>query len=370
MKKKILYVTTISNTMSFFVEHIRMLIDNGCTVELACNVVKDVEKELIEMGCKVHNVPFSRSVLSASNIKSLKIIGKIIEQGDYDIIHTHTPNASAITRIAAKIYKNNAKIIYTAHGFHFYKGAPLKNWLLFYPVEKFLARWTDVLITINTEDYERAKKKFKAKVVEYVPGVGFDAKKINKEKDIKELRDKFNIPQDAIVLLTVGELNKNKNQKIVIEAISKINNDKIHYLLCGVGKFKGELEHLAKQLEIDNRTHFLGYRNDLSDIYGLTDVYLCPSIREGLNVSIMEAMANGLPCIVSEIRGNIDLIINHKGGCTVNSMDILKWVDCIEKVVREQNYEEMKKYNLEYVKKFNINNVKNVMKKIYMCCFN
>lgn len=306
---RILYVTTISSTMDFFKSLIKELIDDGNIVDIATNESeKPVSDCFKEWGCKIVQIPTSRSPFSLGNVQAIKQIRRVAE--NYDIVHCHTPLASAATRIACnRLRKKGLKVIYTAHGFHFYKGAPLKNWLIYYPVEWICAYWTDVLITINKEDFERAKKHLHAKKVEYVPGVGIDIEKFaNTKVDRKQKRKELGIPEDVFLILSVGELNENKNHKAIIEAISKNNDKSIHYAIAGKGELESFLKDFAKKCGVEKNIHLLGYRTDVAELYKTADLYALPSKREGLNVSLMEAMASGTNCIVSRIRGNIDIV--------------------------------------------------------------
>lgn len=310
---KVLYVTTISATMNaFFKPHIEMLVREGHQVDLACNdegwPIDDFYKEL---GCVFYRVDFSRSPLSTDNLRAFGQLKKVVEQGDYDIVHCHTPNAAVITRLVCRKFrkKNGLKVFYTAHGFHFYKGAPKLNWLVYYPVEKYCSRFTDKLITINREDYELAKSKFHAGQVHYVPGVGVDLSRFeNVQVDRSAKRKELGVPEDAFLLLSVGELNENKNHQVVIRALAKLNDTGIHYAIAGVGDKREALLALAKELGVDKQLHLLGYRKDIPELNCAADVFCFPSYREGLSVSLMEAMASGLPVICSTIRGNTDLI--------------------------------------------------------------
>ena len=236
---KILYVTTISDTVnSFLIPHIKMLVDLGNQVDVAFNINQEVRPEIIDMGCKIHILDFQRSPININNYVAYKKLKKIIRNEKYELVHTHTPVASAIVRLACKNVKD-IKVFYTAHGFHFFKGAPLKNWLIYYTVEKWLSRYTDVIITINKEDYKRAKKSFKAKKVEYVPGVGLDITRFQSlSTDKYKKRNEIGIPENSFVILSVGELNKNKNHEIIIKAIYKLQNKNIQYIICGVGPLK------------------------------------------------------------------------------------------------------------------------------------
>lgn len=360
---KILYITTISDTMGFFPDHIKMLLGQGHTVDLACNIVNPVKQEIINMGCKIHQIPFQRFPLRKDNLIAYKMLKEIIIDEGYDLVHTHTPIASAITRLACKNIKK-IKVLYTAHGFHFYKGAPIKNWIIYYPIEKWLSKYTDTLITINKEDYERAKNDFKAKRVEYIPGVGLDIDKFtNVVVDKAGKRQELGLPEDAFVILSVGELNKNKNHEVVIRAIAKLNNPNIHYVICGKGSLESYLKKLSTELGIGENLHLLGYREDIPEICKISDVFAFPSFREGLPVSVMEAMASGLPVICSQIRGNTDLIDTMGGGLfNPHSIDSCK-KSILE--ISKNNWIKMSKYNIEKIKIFSDDAIKKKISMLY-----
>jgi len=364
---KILYVTTISNTVNaFLIPHIKMLIDEGHQVDVVFNIEQEVKPEIFEMGCKVYELPLQRSPFSRDNFRAYKMWKNIIISGGYDLVHTHTPVASAIVRVACRNL-NRVRVLYTAHGFHFYKGAPLINWLVYYPVEKWLARYTDTLITINKEDYEKAKSKFKAKRVEYIPGVGISIDKFNKVKIDRYLkRNNLGLPTDAFVVLSVGELNKNKNHEVIIRAISKVDNPHIHYVICGEGQLGGYLRNLSKELGIEKRVHLLGFRKDIPEICKTSDVFAFPSLREGLSVALMEAMANGLPIMCSDIRGNKDLIDDNKGGFLIDPTDVDEFAEKILLLNEEQNRKKnMGLYNANRIKEFELKNVLKETAKLY-----
>lgn len=364
---KILYVTTISNTVNaFLIPHIKMLIDEGHQVDVAFNIEQEIKPEIYEMGCKIHQLPLQRSPLKKDNFRAYKILKKIIISEGYDLVHTHTPIASAIVRLVCRSL-NNVRVFYTAHGFHFFKGAPIVNWFIYYPVEKWLARYTDTLITINKEDYSRAKRKFKAKRVEYVPGVGIDLKKFNTVKVDRDLkRSQLGLPKEAFVVLSVGELNKNKNHEVIIRAIAKIDNPDIHYIVCGEGPLKGYLIDLSEDLGIKNRVHLLGFRKDIAEICKVSDLFTFPSYREGLSVALMEAMANGLPVVCSDIRGNSDLIEDGKGGYLVEPSDVEGFAKYIKELIEDSRLKsELGGFNLEKIEHYSIENVLCEMEEIY-----
>lgn len=316
---KILYVTTISLTMnSFFKPHIDMLVRNGHHVDIACND-KDLALDPLysTLGCDFYRIDFSRSPLSRDNFRAYGQLKNIIESGNYDIVHCHTPNASVITRLVCRKFrkKSGLKVFYTAHGFHFYKGAPLLNWLVFYPIEKFCSRFTDKLITINKEDYARAKEKFHAGEVCYVPGVGIDLSRFeNIQVDRAAKRREIGVPEDAVLLLSVGELNENKNHQIIVKALAKLNDPNVHYAIAGVGDKREYLLALAKELGVSDRLHLLGYRKDVPELNHVADIFCFPSCREGLGLAAIEAMACGLPLITSNVHGINDYSANNITG--------------------------------------------------------
>lgn len=378
VKKKALIVTTVASTIDqFCMNDISILLDNY-DVQVAANFttgnntpekrINEFKSELIEKDISISDIEFDRSPLSKNNFIAYKKLKILIKQNKFDLIHCHTPIAAMITRLAAKeLRKEGSKVLYTAHGFHFYKGAPIINWLLYYPVEKRLSRYTDVLITINKEDYDRAKKKFKAKRVEYIPGIGIDLKKFNTlevDRDLK--RSELGLPKKAFIVLSVGELNKNKNHEVIIRAIAKIDNPDIQYVICGQGQLDEYLRKLSKEIGIGNQVHLLGFRKDIPEICKISDLFVFPSYREGLSVALMEAMANGLPVICSNIRGNSDLIEDGKGGYLVNPDDIEGIAKYINEVILDDELRrEFGKSNNKNIVAFSIENILKEMEVIY-----
>lgn len=367
---KILYITTIGITMGFFKSTILDLINNGHTVDIAANEedfsVPDYYKEL---GCTIYPVSWTRSPLAISNLIAIKEIKSIVTKTKYNIIHCHTPVASVCTRFACRNFRNSGtKVIYTAHGFHFYKGSKIANWILYYPIEKICAHWTDILITINKEDYIFALKNVKAKKVVYVPGVGIDIKRFkNKDNNQYTTREKIGIPKDTFLLLSIGELNNNKNHQIVIRAIASLGIKNIHYMIAGVGDNKKKLEILSKELGVREQVHLLGYRKDVIELYKAANVYILPSIREGLNVSLMEAMASGLPCIVSNIRGNVDLIIRNTGGHLCNPYKVNEFCDALLCLLKNPILCKMQgEFNANIIENFSNSVVSTIIRKLYI----
>lgn len=358
---KILYVTTIGITMTFFKKLIKELLDEGHTVDIICNEDdKQVPDCYRKWNCKIYHHSCSRSPLSKGNFDAVGQIKKLVKNKKYDIVHCHTPIAAMCTRVACRgLRKHGVKVMYTAHGFHFYKGAPKLNWLIYYPIEKICSYWTDVLITINQEDYNLAKRRMKAKKVEYVPGVGIEVEKFkNAVVDKNSKRKELGIPKDAFLLISVGELNANKNHQIIIKAIAEINKDNIHYMLVGDGEYKTYLKDLAKKLNVENNVHILGFRNDVEEMYKISDVNVFPSIREGLGLAAIEGMISGLPLICSRNRGTLCYAKNDINAkvCT----NISEYSCAIEELYSDPNIKEYlkknaeetaKKYDIQYINK-------------------
>lgn len=364
--EKILYVTTVVETINaFLIPHIEMLIEMGYEVDVATNVNVEIAEELKDLNVDVYNVSFNRNPGSLDNVKAYKELQEVILAEEYSCVHTHTPIASAIARMVCR--NNDVKVIYTAHGFHFYEGAPLLNWLLYYPVEKYLSRHTDTLITINQEDYGRAKSYFQTDVV-YIPGIGLDTTEIS-TMEISKLKKRHDlkIPADSFLLLSVGELNKNKNHALVIRALAKLNDPNIHYAICGKGPLKEELQHLSRQLAIEQQVHFLGTRKDVPEILLTSDLFVFPSYREGLSVAMMEAMASGLPIVASNIRGNSDLI-NEEGGYLIEPNDLSGFSEAILKMYQQPKETKIRMGNVNknQVEKYDIDNVIKEMEELYL----
>lgn len=321
-----------------------------------------------EYGVFLKHADISRSPFSKSNIIAYKQIVKLINDENIDYIHCNTPVGGLIGRLAGKKCKVK-KVIYQAHGFHFYKGASKKNWLIYYLIEKWLAHYTDAIITINKEDYEAAQK-FKLKKggkAYLVHGVGIDLKDYKNPAPTNQAkRDELGIPADAFVLISVGELNENKNNKVIISALSKLNRKDIHYVLCGIGDKEQALKEQAEAAGLSNNIHFLGFRKDVKQLYEMADCFVMSSYREGLPRSIMEGMASGLPCIVSDIRGNVDLVEDNVGGYLCKSDDHSGFANAISKLAKNTEVrEKMGAYNLEKIKEFDVSVVEKELLDIY-----
>lgn len=313
--KKFLIVAHYSRFLvQFELNDVRLLQLMGFEVHYATNYQQEdmfsgAIKIIQENGVILHQIDFVRSPYNIpANIKAYRQLKNLMVKEKFSGVHCHTPMAGALARLAANATRTKP-ILYTAHGFHFYKGCPLKNRLIYQTAETFLARYTDAQITINQEDYAAAQKFPLRGKAYYVPGIGVDVKKISSvQVDRATKRAELGIPEDAFVFVSVGELNENKNHRTVIRAFVKTDMANSYYLICGEGELKQEHLKLAEELGVSDRVRFLGFRTDVSEILRACDCFVFPSFREGLSVSLMEAMAAGLPCIASRIRGNVDLL--------------------------------------------------------------
>lgn len=360
-KKKVLFVATVVKTHinTFHLPFLKMFKEHGWEVHVAAK--NDfVDEPCIIPNCDHHfDMEFVRAPFSQRNIAAYKQLKQIIETNHYDIIHCHTPVAGVLTRLAARNSKDTT-VIYTAHGFHFYKGAPLINWLIYYPVERFCAKFTDKLITINQEDYNRVKSwslRNNGKVY-HVPGVGVDINKFhNIDINKKTKRKSLGIDENTKILLSVGELIKRKNHEVIIRSLSKLKDKNFVYIICGRGPLLEQLKELAVQLGLEKKVKLLGFRKDIIEICKIADLFVFPSIHEGLPVALMEAMSCGIPCIASDVRGNRDLL-SSDNLCKNNGED--EWGRLLSIFFYGKNIESNEMSML-----YSVENIKHSMEEIY-----
>ncbi|MCV9884813.1 glycosyltransferase family 4 protein [Metabacillus halosaccharovorans] len=319
MVNKVLFCATVDyHFKAFHLPILKWFKDKGWEVHIAASG----EMELPYVDQKF-NIPIQRSPFQTKNIAAFQELKEVINKNDYKIIHCHTPMGGVLTRMAAKqARKNGTKVFYTAHGFHFCKGSPVMNWLLYYPIEKGLARYTDCLITINDEDYKLANShRFRAGEIEHVHGVGVDTSRFKPIdiEDKRERRERFGYKDDDLLMFYAAEFNKNKNQQFLIKALAKIKDSipNARLLLAGEGLLQNSCKKLAAELGVNHMVDFLGYRNDIVNILPMCDVAVASSLREGLPVNIMEAMACGLPVVAIKNRGHNELIVDQYNGWTI-----------------------------------------------------
>lgn len=362
MGKRILITCTDSMMKQFLEPHVINLVEHGYEVEIACSEVLSRMAEVREdLGkyVKIHQLHMQRSPLSKDNLKGYKEVKRIIDDGHFDFVWTNEPVMGVLTRLAArKARKAGTKVLYMVHGFHFYQGAPLLNWLVFYPIEKWMAHFADCICTINQEDFARLRS-FKVREKAYIHGVGIDTGRLTPSGNETNLREELGIPEDSFILLSVGELNKNKNQKTIIQSLSLLHDPEIHYVLCGKGDELESLKALAAQCGLSDHVHFLGYRKDLYGIYSQSDAFAMSSKREGLPVASLEAMYCGLPLLTSDIRGLCDINVQGENGFLYTPEDVNGFAEGIKKLKKDTALRErMTRNNREAAKPFCVEQTK------------
>lgn len=359
---KILYVTTVSLTLnSFLIPHIKHLIKNGHEVQIVSNIDVELSDEFVKNNVIHTKIDFSRNPISLDNKRAYSQIKKLQEREEFDIVHVHTPVASFVTRLALK--NENVKMIYTCHGFHFYKGAPLINWIVYYPLEKIAAHWTNKLVVINSEDLERAKK-FKLRnngVVNLMHGVGIDPREYeidNFNRD--EYRELLELDKEDFVLLVLAELNKNKNHMQVIKAIDILKDKypKIKVLFAGKGPLENKLKETITKMELEENIKLIGFRNDIKELLYSCDGVGLFSKREGLGKCLLEGMIAEKPIIATNTRGPKELIKNEENGLLVDIGDIEQTAKYIELLyLNNSKRKDLIENSKKKVRKYYIDNV-------------
>ncbi len=344
--------------INFHLPYLKYFKDKGYEVHVASS-----GNQVIPYADKCFEFPLIQSPSNIRKVRSTyKKIKQITEENNYAVIHCHTPVISVLTRLIGKdLRKKNTKIIYTAHGFHFYKGAPLSHWLIYFQAEKYLSRHTDVLITINEEDYQNTiRYNFKAKESKLIDGVGIDLEKYSPAafEASDKLRVDYNYNQDDFILIYVAELNANKHQELLIHLIDKVKEDipTVKLLLVGDGELSGYYADLVNELNLTKYIDFLGFRKDVGKLLKLADVSVSSSKREGLPLNVLEAMAMGKPLVVTNSRGNKNLVENGENGKVVNNLDefresVIKLYESEEKRIKygENGREKVKRYSLDHI---------------------
>lgn len=377
MNNRVLQTASVASMIDLFnKDNLLILEELGAKIDVCSNFqngsitsqerVNEYRQELTDRSIEVIDLPCPRSIGKIGDIvRSYKLVKKLAEERHYRIVHCHSPIGGVIARLACrKVRKEGTKVVYTAHGFHFFKGSSLASWLIFYPIERLCALLTDVLITINKEDYERAKA-WNTCRVELVNGIGVHTKEFMNEKvDRKSYREEFGFKDDDFVFMSTGQVSVRKNHEVIIRAMAEIKNPKAKYLIVGFGELDEKYRALVKELGIEDRVVFAGYRGDVKRLLHAVDGYAFPSLQEGLPVALMEAMAVGLPIVCSRIRGNVDLIENGKGGYLYDCHDVKGFAEGMVKIVAGEG-SEMGRINIDTMKNFDIEAVNNQMRELY-----
>lgn len=348
-----------------------MLHENGYEVCVAArNNLAEKNGLRIDFADKVFDVPFDRSPFSFKNISAYKALKKVIDDGSYNIVHCNTPVGGVLTRLASrKARKHGTKVFYTAHGFHFYKGAPMKNWLIWYPVEKLMSRFTDTLITIADEDYALAKAKFPTNAV-HIHGVGANSEKYKKlsADETRALRLELGYKEEEKLLLCTGELLPNKNQSTAIRAMKKLTErfPQVRLLLAGNGSAQPQLEEEVRSLGLETNVVFLGYRTDLERFASIADVIVSCSFREGMALNIIEGMMLGKPVVASSNRSHRELVVEGKTGFIVSPSDADGFAEKISLLLDDSALaEKLGNAGFERAQKYTDNAVRIELEKVY-----
>ncbi|MET4560632.1 glycosyltransferase family 4 protein [Lysinibacillus parviboronicapiens] len=370
MKKILFGASVYQHLTAFHRPFMKWFQEKGYEVHAVGSNSLGRKAEIEEMGVICHDIDFERLPLSRRNINAYKQLKKLFSTHYFDLIHVHTPTASFLIRYAAK-KAQQGKIVYTAHGFHFFKGSSTKNWLAFYPAEKLAAKWTDALIVMNKEDFisgERLGFK-KNEDLFFVNGVGVDLKeyKVNNPEGDNFLKTELKLENDAVLITCVAELSKRKNQFFLLEnwgsIISKAQN--VHLVFVGKGPDEEKIKTFINEHDISN-VHLLGYRTDVPKIISASDIITLVSKQEGLPRCLMEGMAVGKPIISTNIRGSADLVSNEQTGFLVDLDDSENLIKSIIELAENEEMRYEFGHNAKIkIEKYSINNVLKDMENIY-----
>ncbi len=366
MKKRLLICSTDVMMIQFLVPHAVYLTEKGYTVDVVCSHAEGYKKEgyheqireMLPEGSEFFPVSLERNPYSPKNLTGLKELKRIIGVKKYDIIWANEPVMGVMTRLAArKTRKAGTKVLYMAHGYHFFEGAPRKNWI-YYPIEKVMAHFCDAMCMINYEDFEFTKKHMPGKPVYHIDGVGLDTHKFETVTvDRRAKRAELGVGEDDILVLSVGELQTRKNHEPVVRAIAAMKNPHIKYIICGRGELYDHLLRVAKETGLGENLTLTGHRYDIGEILKSSDIFVHPSQREGLGIAPLEAMAAGLPLVTSDVQGIKDYVINDETGYVLKPMDVEGYRKAIEKLIQNPDLrEKIGKHNMEAVRKYDIAN--------------
>jgi len=371
MKKVLMIATVQFHLCQFHIPEIRMLQEYGCEVHVA-GLDTLAERNLnLDIADKRFNVPFARSPFRATNINAYRALVNIINNNHYDILWCHTPMGGIIGRLAARsARRQGTSILYTAHGLHFYKGAPLWNWLLYYPIEKYMAKFTDCLVTINHEDYTCALHSGIKTRIAHIHGMGVNTTKFKPISENEKLikREKMGYHRDAFLILCTGELNNNKNQSTIIRAMKKVikHNSRVKLLLAGIGARKPYLIRLINDLNLDEYIEFLGYRTDLEKYINICDIVTSASIREGLGLTILEGMVCEKPIVASRNIGHCELIRHQESGFLLDTFSSDEFADAMVYLHRHPDKaREFGQYGAKIAEPYKCENVLKELMTIY-----
>ena len=361
MKGKILFVASVmEHIIAFHLPYLEWFKSQGYEVHVAAKAEKGFFSDVIDV---FHDIDFKRTPYSLGNISAYKKLKSIINTNHYSIIHCHTPMASVLTRLAGiGTRKQGSKMLYTAHGFHFYKNGPISGWMLYYPIEKFLSYFTDAIITINEEDFEALHKyKFKCGGKYLVPGIGVNTApiKISTPELKSKLRREYGYDEDAFILFYAAEFIYRKNHKLIIESIPYLKDaiPNLKVVLAGRGELLDECIELAEKLNIRKYVDFLGFRRDIPKLVALSDVGVSSSRQEGLGITLAEDMFAGLPVVATKDRGHNEMIVDGYNGFFFGQDNKEEFCDRILKLYNSSELRHLMGNNaLLSIQKFSIEN--------------
>lgn len=360
--RRALIVATIGGFLPVSeINNAKLLQELGFEVHYAANMKNYIyefdEQKLIDEGFVLHHVEFSKNPFNLKRlIESIQEVKGIIEEQEIEVVHCHTPVGGVVGRLSSWLAKKRPKVIYTAHGFHFYSGAPVLNWLLYYPVEYLLSGITDCLVTINKEDFTRAQK-MRAKQVIHIPGVGIDLKRFYpKEKK----------PHEGFRIVSMGELNENKNHSTIIKAIALLQDDTISYEIYGNGPWKDKLQKMIEDYHLEGQVFLRGFEMETEKRLAEADCSIFPSYREGLGLAALEAMACGVPLIVSDNRGTREYMQHNRNGIVCKPDDVEAFAEAIVNIRTNPAFaENMTKEALQTVQNFSVEKSTTIMRALY-----
>lgn len=369
MGKKMLVTSTDLMMIQFLVPHVKYLSEHGWEIEVACSPVGarvDEVKRALDGVSPVHVVHLYRNPAKPGNLTGYRELRRLIQSGSWDVIWTNEPVMGVVTRLAARTARRaGTRVVYMVHGFHFYEGAPKLNWMIYYPIERVMSRFTDTIVTINHEDYERAGK-MHAGNVKYIHGIGVDTSRLHRSEECCNIRQEIGVDEDTFLVLSVGELNQNKNHQVIIKALEQLKDREIHYVICGKGDMLESLAEMAELEGVGENVHFMGYRKDVVDIYPQADVFAFPSYREGLGLASLEAMYSGIPLVTSNLRGPADYMENGVTGFMCAPDDFKGFADAIYRLKENRSLRlHCGEHNQEAVKPYCLENVKQEVRNVF-----
>ena len=368
MTKKILYTaSTETHFRSFHIPYLKLFKELGFEVHVAYK-----GENLLPYSDKVWTIPFERTPFNIKNIGAYKKLKKIIDENNYSLIHCHTPTASVVTRLAAiKARKKGTNVLYSVHGFHFYKGAPLKYWLFFFPIEWILSMTADAIITSNAEDYNNLiSRKFPVKDKYKTNGLGINSERLTlNQYNYETIRKELGYTSEDILLLYIAEFNPGKRHEFIINALPKLlkESPNIKVLFAGGGMLLDAMKDKARELKVDENITFLGFKPNIGKYIKIANLGISASNREGFGIGVAEILTNGIPVVVTEIRGHTEFVFHNENGYLFEVDNEKQFIDSVTTLVRNKELrKEMGEKGGELIKKYRVENTINEMKNIYL----